>query len=899
MDLIGREEEAGAVSAVVDVAAPGPRALLLLGEAGSGKTALLAFARAAGGRRVLAAQGCPAEAGQPFSGLHQLLRPLLDDLDGLAPRPRAAVLAAFGLAGSPDPAVLPVAVLTLLAQVSERTPLLLLVNDVSLVDRDSLDVLTFVLRRLTTERVAVLLAARGSVRPPGLDSTVLALVLGPLTESAAARLLDGLPDSPTGRARLDVLRRAAGSPLALVELARATAGGTAAVLPGGDAPRGVRLQEMFADRLRDLPAATRRLLVYAAAAEHEDLATTMAAAGVDDLAAWAPAERAGLLSIADDRVHFRHPLARCAAYAGAPAGDRARVHSDLAAALTADPARRAWHLAEAAVAPDEAVAAALADTAGQTRRRDGVYAAARALERAAERTPDPARRARRYARAVAAADDLGDPAWVKELHEHLTRLTDDPDVLGAAAAAAGHALSLSGRQREAFSLLHSTLLARPRDDDTALALIGALAAVSVQSGLAEHRAALDRLLDRLDATGAPAAFRETLLVQSDPVANAVRVARSSSAAVHQALTGEAETSRLLSLGSVAWFADESDAAVTAFRQALGQTHDPHAVGVVAACVPALASALIVTGHWSDADDLLAEYAAIAAVHRLSPLAVDVAALAAELAAARGTGPAALPCDRVPLDENRATHARLLRAAGVTALSEGDGESAYRHLRALFDDDGAPLHFFLADRSIADLAAAARLAGTTEDAAAVVAAVRARHGDQPTTRMRLLLHHAEAVVGEGTARTADTEREYRLAVIDPEAEQWPLSRARARLDYARWLRRRRRALEARPLLAAALETFTRLGAAPLAATAANELRASGAAVTAPPRPVTDPLAGLTSQQREIVRLAAQGLRNREIAEQLFLSPRTVGSHLHNAYPKLGISGRHQLRDVLGG
>ncbi|WP_197522898.1 helix-turn-helix transcriptional regulator [Actinokineospora pegani] len=894
MDLIGRDEEAAAVSAVVDAAAPGPRALLLLGEAGAGKTALLAFARAAGGRRVLAAQGCPAEAEQPLSGLHQLLRPLLDDLDGLAAHLRAAVLGAFGLAGSPEPAALRVAVLTLLAQVSERTPLLLLVDDVALMDRDSLDVLTFVLRRLTTERVAVLLAARGSVRPPGLDSTVPVLVLGPLTEQAAARLLDGLPGSPTGRARLDVLREAAGSPLALVELARAAA----AVPPGGDSPRGVRIQEMFADRLRDLPAATRRLLVYAAAAEHEDLAATMAAAGVDDLAAWAPAERAGLLSIADGRVHFPHPLARRAAYAGAPAGDRAQVHSDLAAALTDDPARRAWHLAEAAVGPDEAVAAALEETVERARRRDGVHAAARALERAAERTPDPVRRARRYAKALTAAADLGDPAWVRELHGHVTRLTDDPAVLGVAAAGAGHALSLSGRQREAFSLLHNALR-RPHDDGTTLALAEALAAVSIQSGLPEHRAPLAALLDRLDAIGARAAFRENLEVQSDPVAHAVRVARSPSAAVHRVLTGEAEVSRLLSLGSVAWFADESDTAVAAFRQALGQSHDPHAIGGVVGCVPALASALIATGHWSDADDLLAEYAAIAAVHRLSPLAVDVAALAAELAAARGTGPRALPCDRVPLDENLATHARLLRAAGVTALSEGDGESAYRHLRALFDDDGAPLHFVLSDRSVADLAAAARLAGRPEAAAAVVSAVRARHGDQPTTRMRLLLHHAVALAGEGTALSAETEREHRLAVIDPEAEQWPLDRARARLDYARWLRRRRRALEARPLLGAALDTFTRLGATPLAAAAATELRASGAAVTAAPRPAADPLGDLTPQQREIVRLAAQGLRNREIAEQLFLSPRTVGSHLHNAYPKLGISGRHQLRDVLGG
>ncbi|MCG8919723.1 AAA family ATPase [Actinokineospora sp. PR83] len=905
MDLVGRTAEHTAVRDAVDGAASGPRALLLLGDPGEGKTTLLAVGTeraTAAGYLVLAAQGCPAESEQSFAALHQLLRPVLPAVDNLAAHLRDAVLTAFGLApGVPDPTSLRVAVLTLLGALSARRPVLLVVDDVHLVDRDSCAVLGFALRRLTTERLAVLLAARGAVRPSRVDASVPAVVLGPLSEGDAARLLDGLPGAPTGRARLDVLRRAAGSPLALVELSRA-AGGTAAP----------RVQEVFAERLRDLPEDTRRLLVYAAAAEHEDLATTMAAAGIgDDLTRWAPAEDADLLSIVDGRVRFRHPLVRAAAHDGAPAALRARVHRDLADALGADPARRAWHLAEAAVGPDEDVAGALEETAALARSRDGVFAAARALERAAECTPDPGERARRYAAAITAADDVGDPAWVLDLHRRVTRLTDDPDVLGVAACGAGHALSLSAHQREAFTLLLACLREhRPRAVRTALALTGVLAAVSVQSGLPEHRAPLPGLLARLDHDVVDSqvwpVLRENLLAQAGPAANAVRLIRSERAAVHRGLTGAAEVTRLLCLASVAWLADESDTAVTAFRQALAVLRPQRSTGAVAACAPALASALIATGRWAEADDLLDEVSTVAAVHRLRHLAADVAALRAELLVLRG-GPGAGVAPVWPsieLDENRATHARLLRAAGLAALVDGDGETAYRHLRALFAADGTPLHHVLSAHSVADLAAAARLTGDpghADDTAALVAAERARHGEQPTTRVRLLLRHAEALVGEveradGPAPLADTERAYRLAVVDPAGEQWPLERACARLHYARWLRRRRRALEARPLLSAALDTFTRLGAVDLADRTRAELRASGAATG--PAPAADPLADLTSQQREIVRLAARGLRNREIAEQLFLSHRTVGSHLHNAYPKLGISGRHQLRDVLG-
>ncbi|KOV87279.1 hypothetical protein ADL03_07610 [Nocardia sp. NRRL S-836] len=923
--MVGRGHELDTVLDVVDHARTGPGTLLVLGDTGAGKTALLdaaAHRAAESGYRLLAAQGCVAEAEQSFSALHQLLGPVLPALGGLAAHLREAVEVALGSTPAPavpDPADLRIAVLTLLGALAADRPVLLLVDDVHLADGDSRDVLTFVLRRLTTEHLAVVLAGLGPLRPAGVDSTVPVLTLEPLSDAAAARLVDSLPAPPTGRARLEVLQQAAGSPLALLELGRAAARGGTSVLPGRPLRGDRRLAAMYADQLGDLPEETRRLVVYAAAADGADLATTMAAAGTGDLAAWTPAERAGLLAVTAEGVVFRHPLVRAAAYESAPAEVRARAHGDLAAVLHGDPERRAWHLAGAAVLPDEEVAAELERAAELARQRGGVYAAARAWERAAECTPDPRERARRYARAIQEADNFGDPVWIKELHNRIVRLTDDPGLLGVVAAGAGHALSLSAHQREAFDLLHAALRDhRPGDGGTALALLSVLTAVAVQSGLPRHRAVVAELLARPERDGGdddgggedvllPAAarpvIRENVLVQSDPAGQAVAVFRRADAAVHRPLAGPAELVRLLCLGSVSWFADESDTGVTAFRQVFAALGSRTSHGMVVMCGPAFVSALIATGRWSEAADLVEELRAAAAVHHLRYLAVDAEALRAELTALRG-GP---PADRAALDaawasidltENLFTHARLRRAAGLAALTAGDPQAAHRHLRELFAADGTPHDVFLSSRSVADLAFAARLTGQGADAAEVVAAVRACHGEHPSVRMRLLLHHADALVAEATAgRAADVERGYRLAVIDPAGEQWPLERAQARLNYARWLRRSRRPLDARPLFTAALEAFTRLGATGLADLARGELRASGAAIAGPVE--ADPLEALTSQQREIVRLAARGLRNREIAEQLFLSPRTVGSHLHNAYPKLGVSGRHQLRDLLDG
>ncbi|MFG2884580.1 AAA family ATPase [Streptomyces sp. NPDC048297] len=909
--LVGRKAEIAAVLDTIEEGSGKPRILLLLGEAGTGKSRLMALAtdRARDNATlVLTSQGHEAESRQSFASLHQLLLPLLPDIGSLPGHLRGALEIAFGVApseGPPDPMLLRVAVLTLLTEVSRRQGVLLAADDIQHFDRDSLDVLGFVMRRITAEAVPVLLAARGQTPPDGVAADLPTLVLAPLTEDAAAELVDAQPRAPTGRTRLDLLRQADGNPLAIIELCRAaTTGGTGA-LPGRGLPQTERIQALYAARLRGLPEMTRRLILYAAASEYEDLATITAAAGAgENLAAWGPAEEAGLVTIADGQLVFRHPLARAGSYHGVPAHLRQQAHRDLAAVLTADPARRAWHLAAACVGYDESVAAALEDTAELVERRGGFFAAAQALERSAECSPTAEDRARRYTKAVRAAQNAGDPSWVRELYDKVTALTDDRELLGIAAYGVGLALSLYGHQRQAFQVVMSALEPEPpKDVMTVLVLGAALNVIASQSGLPEIRRPMAALLNgveaanhdspfiELTATGIFAAVQAVALAGADPTSAPDLLRRiRSQPSTPEPQPPTAQMAGIHALGGLAWLADESDLCVESLRQAYTLIRSYAAMGTSSSTLAAMGTALIDTGRWAEADEHLEETAALAAVHKWRHHPADVEAMRVTLRALRGES-AVMPDDRVwtavDLEENRATHARLLRAAGTAAAAAGDFDSAFRHFRLMFGEDGSPLHFFLSPRSVGDLAAAAQRTGREEEAERVVAAVRSAIGPRPTTRMTLLLHYAAALTGD----PKDAEHHFRLATVNPAGDQWPLARAQARLHYARWLRRRRRPLDARPILTTALESFTRLGASGFAEEARVELRASGVATT--PRQA-DPLVELTAQQREIVRLAAQGLRNREIAEQLMLSPRTVSSHLYNVYPKLGVSSRNQLR-----
>src|SRR5690348_6573602 len=408
-ELRGRLDELGFLDQLIDAVRAGEsRALVLAGEAGVGKTALLDYvAGHAPGCRVVRATGVQSEMELAFAGLQQLCKPLLDHLDRLPGPQREALATAFGLSAGPTPDrfLVGLAVLGLLSDAAGEQPLIALVDDEQWLDDASAQALGFAARRLDAESVGLIVAAR---RPSGHVAGLPELVIGGLREDDARALLDSVLTGPLdSRVRDRIVAETRGNPLALLELPR---GLTPAELAGGfgfagAAPVSGRVEDSFRRRVLALPDQSRRLLLVAAADPTGDPGLVWRAAGLLGIGAEAaaPTAEAGLVEFGA-WVAFRHPLVRTAVYRSAPPLQRQDAHRALAEVTDprADPDRRAWHRAQAAAWPDEGVAGELEHSAGRAQARGGLAAAAAFLERAALLTPEPVRRAQRLLAAARA-----------------------------------------------------------------------------------------------------------------------------------------------------------------------------------------------------------------------------------------------------------------------------------------------------------------------------------------------------------------------------------------------------------------------------------------------------------------------------------------------------------------
>ncbi|MER6123475.1 AAA family ATPase [Streptomyces sp. NPDC001795] len=907
--LVGRAHELALIDSLFadqDRTGYGPvgRGLLLRGDPGVGKTTLLdvAAARAsAAGRRVLRACGAEFEAGVSFAMIHQMLYPLRGDAD-LLPGPQRDVLCRlFDLtpAALPDPLTAGTAVLALLGAAAAECPLLLVADDAPCIDPASATVLAFAVRRLGQAPVALLAAARTGLKGflpfVGLPERTVP----PLDDQSAAELVEARwPDlAPTVRRRL--LAQAAGNPLALQELPttlndrqRSGAQPVPSVLPLSE-----RLLDTFAPELDQLPGATRKALLLAALAADDDLdtirVTTRCLLDLDDLA---PAQRARLVhaDTASGQVTFSHPLTRSAVVYLAPPGERRAVHQALSEVLVFDPERQACHLAEASTGPDEAVARALDKAALLARLRGRASTAVATLVRAAELSPHPGDRSRRLVEAAHLATMAGQLDQVTWLLADAGQTPQTPDVLVFAATA--HLLTNNeGDVTAAYRLLtralDSTEDAGPDSWDR-YGILYALLLVSLYTLRPEPWELLRKAMVRFEPEQVvPFQLCYDAYVDPTRTSDAIREGLDRAFA---ALPPAAAPWEVIPLAFAAVAMDTLSDYRYAVRGMIERERDGGAIAMVVPALMLLCQDSYVHGQWDEAENLAQQGLELATGYGYSFWERQIRAVLASGAALRGD------VDLARARSKETTTWAAPRGMGVTlayarsaghlaAMGQGDFEEAHTQV-AQIDPPSAPSAGIPNRWVVLDLVEAAMRTGRREEARAHV--VAAQQGGLPRigTRIAIITAGAAAVAADDEVAGALFEE----ALALPEAARYPWEQARIQFAYGQWLRRTRDTARARIQLRAAMETFDRIGARAMVQRARNELRATGVAAATR----SDPAAPeLTAQERQIAELAATGLTNKEIGARLFLSHRTVGSHLHRIFPKLGITTRAALRAAL--
>ncbi|MFE2109994.1 AAA family ATPase [Kitasatospora sp. NPDC059463] len=892
--LYGRERERAAVDALLDGARDGRSGVLVLrGEPGIGKTALLEYAVAAAGDgvRVIRATGVEYEAELPFAGLSLLLAPGLDRLDALPGPQRRSLEGAFGLgepAGGANRLLAGLATLGLLAELADEQPLLCVVDDAQWWDRPSLDALLIAARRLQAEGVALLLAARddgGEALPlAGLPE----LRLTGLADADAARLLaDRAGGEPAGPVRRRLLAEAAGNPLALVELPL-----TGADFGSGGLALTSRLRIAFHGQVTGLPPDTQTLLLVAAAEENGELDAVLAAAAAlgAGTEALSPAERAGLVTVgADRRLVFRHPLLRAAVLQRAPLQQRLAVHRAIGEALE-DGDRRTWHLALAATAPDADLADALERTAQRAEARGAHGGAATAYERAAGLTPDRDGATRRLVLAAEAATEEGKLAQAEALADRAGARTDSV----FAHALLDQVRAVAHFWRGAYPAAYRLLLdAAATDIEPAHAARMLLQAFHAAWYVGEEPVAT--VLDRLAAL--PLGPEEPLapLARHLPAAVLPALGRSAAPAPDVRVTAEAARKAgaespvdLVQLCGAALVLGRDHETLELAAELAAEARAKGTVGVLPTLQFFLAEAELFHGRHRDAEVTATEGHALARDTGQHQWTSQLAAMLACLAALAGDDErcAELASDALVSGSSAPAAGEPWAHWALALLDLGRGRAAAAADRLHTLTTGPHRHHIGVTRAVPDLVEAAVRLGEPQRAAEAYERFARWAGAAGTPWAEALRLRCQALLGPDEL----AESAYRAALVLHEGTHRPFEQARTALLYGERLRRERRRTDARPHLGAALETFERLGARPWADRARGELTATG---TAAPTAEAGVLTALTPQELQIARLAAQGLTNRDIAAQLFLSPRTVGHHLYKAYPKLGIASRTEL------
>lgn len=900
--LVGRDRECAAIEELLAGAVAGEsQALIVRGEPGIGKSALLDYAAVhAGGMELLTTGGIEAEADLAFAGLYGLLRPILGRLSELPEVQASALAGALGLAPSSgsDRFLVSTAVLGLLAEAAERRPVLCLVEDAQWIDTPSADALVFAARRLRAERVAIVFAVREGEGLSFEERGLPELVLTGLDDEDALELLSVRSSELVPAVRERLLAEAAGNPLALLELPSGLSEEQRAgiqALPE-PVPLTVQVQAAFVARVEGLPAATQTMLLIAAADDTGDVAIVVGAAVELGVTAEAldPAEASGVVHIDSGKIAFRHPLVRAAVFGAATLAQRQRAHAALASVLSGDEHadRRVWHHALATLTADENVAAALEAAARRSQLRGGHASAATAFERAAELSDAAPPRNRRLAASAEAA-------W--------------------AAGQAERARGLVSR-----SLANATGPQRVR-------LLYLSGVIEAMSGWLPD--ALAPLLEAIEASD-DASLTLQMLRDGYEFASYAEAHGQLAELARRAAEVEpvTESDRFIAASLIAWGSELSGdhaRGVSLAREALDRAKrldDPR-------CLVWAALTADREGNWGDG--LGHANRAVALARERGLVSMLPQALAAQSTELTGRSrfelaySAAEEGHRLALDIGQPWQAgwNILDLATIEAL-RGQEDEARAHvdeLQQLEAASGASLTTMFGQQRILGLLeltlgrpadALERLRGFAAAPAGVLmtphrlvglpdvveAAVRADRPEVAADHLVRFQGWVEqfptpsrlSLFARSLALTAESDAgAHFLQALELAEAVSPFERARTELLYGEWLRRERRRVDARPHLRTALELFQRLALPPWEERARAELRASGE--TARRR---DPSSRdqLTPQELQIAHLVAEGMTNREIGAQLFLSPRTIDYHLRKVFAKLQISARGDLAGV---
>ncbi|MCT7366672.1 helix-turn-helix transcriptional regulator [Mycolicibacterium llatzerense] len=914
--LRGRDKEIATLRDLLSTAqAGGSQVLVLRGEAGVGKTALLRqAAETADGFRRIQVTGVESDMELAYAGLHQLCAPLLHHLDELPTPQREALDVAFGrgVGAAPDRFLVGLAVLSLLAAATADQPLLCLVDDAQWLDQVSVQTLAFVARRFLAEPVVMLFAARntGAEALGGLPE----LAITGLSDADARELLDSvLLARIDERVRDRVVAETRGIPLALLEVPRSV---PAAELAGGfwnmATGRGVmgQVEDGYIRRIQALPPDAQRLLLLAAAEPVGDAALFVRAAAnlgvpVDALA---PAEAQGCIELGS-RMRFRHPLMRSAAYRAANLNARRAVHRALADATDPihDPDRRAWHAANAASGPDDVVAADLERSADRAHGKGGIAAAAAFMERATVLTADPALRTVRALAAAQAKRDAAAPAAAAELLAiaELGPLTDlqraQVDRLRAQmefARSRGGGSGVRPLSDSVSELLAAAKYLEALDENLAReTYLEALAAAMYAGRLG----APGMLVQVAEAAGAALGDAKNLDRPVDLLLSGVTSRITTGDGGEQMRTAlelmcsdahEEHVLRWMSLG-LAIIQESATGEVwddTLYRQlataAVGQARDAGALAVLPAALAFRAGVHMVAGEFSTATTLIDEAASIAAATDYAPLRYH----SLSLAAFRGVpGEATGLIEAAAADARARGEGRVLGVTGYLSAVLYNGLGRYPEAFAAARDSCEYNDLGFHSWCLFELTEAAMRIGDKATAEWAVQRLAVRAGTSGTDWGLGALAHARAFIADDE----DADALYTEAIERLERTAILIHLARTQLCYGEWLRRMNRRTDARKHLDEAYRMFSRMGAQAFAERARRELIAAGKKVRKEPVNSGDEL---TAQEAQIARLAGEGLTNQEIGAQLFISTHTVEWHLRKVFVKLGITSRRQLRTV---